>query len=90
MRGAGRLDRLQADEAPDAVVDMDDEVAGRQRARLRQHVLRAPPALRLPDEAVAENVLLADDRQIGRLEALLERDDRERKRAASGRLRLMV
>ena len=81
VRLARRLDRLEADEAPDAVVDVDDEVARRQRARFGQHVLRAPPALRLPDEAVAENVLLADDGEIGRLEALLERDDGERQRA---------
>ena len=34
VRRARRLDRLQADEAPDAVVDMDDEIARGQRARL--------------------------------------------------------
>ena len=85
MRRAGRLDGLQADEAPDAVVDMDDEIARRQRARLRQHVLRAAPALRLADEAVAENVLLADDREVRRLEPLLERDHRERQRARRAR-----
>ncbi len=90
VRSAGRLDRLQADEAPDAVVDVDDEVAGGQRARLRQHVLRASPALRLPDKTVAENVLLADDCDVGRLETLLEGDDRERQRARTRRLRLMI
>ena len=67
VRRAGRLDRLQADEAPDAVVDVDDEIARRERARFGQHVLRAALALRLANEPVAENVLFADDREIGRL-----------------------
>ncbi len=81
VRRAGRLDRLQADEAPDAVVDMDDEIAGGQRARFRQHVLGAAPALRLADQPVAENVLLADNGEVRRLEPLFERDHRERQRA---------
>ena len=36
MRRARRLDGLQADEAADAVVDVDDDVAGRQRRQLRR------------------------------------------------------
>ena len=75
---------LQADEAPDAVVDVDDEIAGGQRARFRQHVLGAAPALRLTHQPVAENVLLADDGEVRRLEPLLERDHRERQRAGAG------
>ena len=45
VRRARRLDRLQADEAADAVVDMDDEIAGAQRRGFRQHVLGAALAL---------------------------------------------
>ena len=45
VRRAGRLDGLQANEAADAMVDMDDEIARRQRRGFRQHVLRAPLAL---------------------------------------------
>ena len=78
VRRARGLDRLKADEAPDAMVDMDDEVAGGERARLRQHVLGAAPAPRLADQSVAEDVLLADDGEVGRLEPLFERDHGER------------
>ena len=38
MRRAGRLDRLQPDEAADAVIGMDDDVARRQRRRLGDEV----------------------------------------------------
>ena len=89
VRRAGRLDRLQADEAADAVVDVDDEIARRQRRGFGEHVLGAALALDAPDQPVAENVLLADDREIRRLEALLERDHRQRQRAGARRLRLM-
>ena len=85
VRRARRLDGLQADEAADAVVDVDDEIARRQRRGLGQHVLGAALALRLAHEAVAENVLLADDREARRLEPLLERDHRERQRARAAR-----
>ena len=90
VRRARGLDRLKADEAPDAMVDMDDEIAGGERARLRQHVLGAAPAPRLADQPVAENVLLADDGEVGRLEPLFERDNGERQRAGPRGLRLMV
>ena len=36
VRRAGGLDRLQADEAADAVVDVHDEVAGREARRPRR------------------------------------------------------
>jgi hypothetical protein len=90
VRRARGLDRLKADEAPDAMVDMNDEVAGGERARLRQHVLGAAPAPRLADEPVAENVLLADDGEVRRLESLFERDHGQRQRAGARRLRLMI
>ena len=78
VRRARRLDRLKADEATDAMVDVNDEVAGGKRARLGQHVLRAPPAPRLADEPVAQDVLLADDGEVRRFESLFERDHGER------------
>ncbi len=89
VRRARRLDRLEADEASDAVVDVDDKIARCQRARLRQYVMHPALALRFPDETVAENVLLAEDGEIGRLESLLERDHRQRQSAGARRLRLM-
>ena len=90
VRRARRLDRLQADEAPDAVIDMDDEIAGGERARFGQNVLGAAPALRLPDEPIAENVLLADDGEVRRFEPLFERNDGERQRARARCPRLMI
>ena len=72
VRRARRLDRLQADEAADAVVDMDDEIAGAQRRGLREHVLGAALALALAHQPVAENVLFADDGEFGGFETLLE------------------
>ena len=45
VRRARRLDRLQPDEAADAVVDMDDEIAGARARRFGEHVLRAALAL---------------------------------------------
>lgn len=41
VRMARRLDRPQADETADAVIDMDDEIAGRERRRLGDKILRA-------------------------------------------------
>ena len=78
VRRAGRLDCLQSDEAPDAVVDMNDKIAGGERARFGENVLGAASALRLPYETIAENVLLADDGEVRRFEPLFERDDSER------------
>ena len=88
MRGAGRLDRRQADEAADAVVDVDDEVAGRQRADFLQDVCRARLCfLRGADEAVAEDVLFADDGEIAGDESLLEADAPRARRCRGQRLR---
>ena len=41
VRRARRLDRREAVKAADAVIDMDDEIAGRQRADLGDEILRA-------------------------------------------------
>ena len=51
VRRAGGLDGLQADEAADAVIDMDDKVARRQGRRLGQHVLGSALALDAPAPA---------------------------------------
>ena len=88
MRRARRLDRLQADEAPDAVIDMHDQIARRQRGGFGQHILGAPLVLALAHQAVAENVLLADDREVVGLETLLQRDHRQRQRAGARRFGL--
>ena len=41
MRRARRLDGLEANETADAVIDVDDEIAGRKRGGLGKHILRA-------------------------------------------------
>ena len=90
MRRARRLDGLQADEAADAVVDMDDEIAGGERAasastscarRLRFdcRTSRSP--------RISCSPIIA---KIGGLETVLQRDDRERQRAGARGLRLRI
>src|SRR5580692_11336641 len=69
---------------------MNDKIAGGKRARFGENVLGATPALRLPYETIAENVLLADNGEVRRFEPLFERDDSERQRATARCRRLMV
>src|SRR5580704_16208129 len=69
---------------------MNDEIASGKRARLGENVLGAAPALRLPHETIAENVLLADDGEVRRFESLFERDDSERQGASACCRRLMI
>ena len=84
VRRARRLDRLQPGEAADAVVDVDDEIAGGEARRLGQRVGGALALSRRADEAVAQHVLVADDRDVGRLEACLERQHRKPTVSAGG------
>ena len=87
MRGACRRDGLEADEPADAVISMHHEIARREARRLHQHVARL---LRLPaaDEPVAENILLGDDREVRRLEAAFETEQRKTHRRLVGLSRL--
>ena len=70
MRRAGGLDRLQAVEAADAVVDVDDEIALGEAGDVGQEIGRPARAPVRTHEPVAEHVLLADDRELVGLEAL--------------------
>ena len=72
MRRALHLDGLQALEAADAVVHMDDEIAGCKRREFADEVRRLLVAPAPAHHAVAQNVLLGDDGEIIRLEAFLE------------------
>ena len=83
MRRAGSLDRRQPVKATDAMIDMDDEIARRQHADLGDEILRAARLFAAADEAVAENVLLADNGQVRRFETRFEPDHGQR----NGRLR---
>ena len=72
MRGAERGDGGEAVEAADAVVGVHDEVADAEAGRLGDDVGGAPRLAPRPHQPVAQDVLLADDGEVRRLEALLE------------------
>ena len=61
--------------AADAVIDMDDEIAGRERGELGEEGVGALAALAAADEPVAEHVLLGEQRDVGGGEAVVERED---------------
>ena len=88
MRRARGLDRLQPLEAADAVVDVDDEVAGRQRRRLGDEVLRPARAPLRAHQPVAEDVLLGEDGEVAGLEARFEAPDGDRDRVLRSRERV--
>lgn len=77
MRRAHRRDGLQPEIAPDAVVDMHDQIARRQARRLGQEILGALPPSRRPDQPVAEHVLFGDHTEARRLEAMFQSPDRQ-------------
>jgi len=77
VRRARRLDRLQPGEPSDAMIDMDDDIAHCQRTNLGQKVLGAASLAAAAEEPVAQNILLCDEREILRLETLLDADDRQ-------------
>ena len=71
-----RLDGPQPDETADAVLGMDNQRAGIEAGNLRYEITRLAPALVLADQAIAEDILLADDEQIAGLEPALQAQDR--------------
>ena len=72
MRCAARGDRDQPLETADAMVDMHHEIAGRQRRRLGDEVLGAHAAPGGADQALAEDVLFADDDKVVALDPAFE------------------
>ena len=82
VRRAGRLDRLQAGKTPDAVIDMHDQIAGREAGRLGDEILGAAGGAARPHQPVAKNILLADDRGVFGLEAGFDAEHGERHRTA--------
>ena len=74
----------QALVAADAVIGVDDEVAGAERRQLGQEGVGALPALAAADEPVAEHVLLGEQGDVGGGEAVVELDDGERDLALGG------
>ena len=80
VRRAGGRDRLQSGKAPDAVIDMHDEVAGRETGRLGDEIVGAAHGAARPHQTIAQNVLLADDGRVGGLETEFDAEDGERHR----------
>ena len=81
MRRASDFERLQALIAADAVVLVHDKIARRHRRRFRNNRRRLASFAR-PCEAIAENVLLREKRNRLSLEAMLQRQYRQRIGAA--------
>ena len=86
MRRAADLDGLQSDKAPDAVLDMDDEIASRQTRDLGDEVVELAARLARPHQAVAQNVLLGDDGEFVGFETALHADHRQHGLVARRRL----
>ena len=72
MRGAERGDGGEPVEAADAVVGVHDEIADAEAGRLGDDIGGAARLAPRPHQPVAQDVLLADDGEVGGLEALLE------------------
>ena len=70
-------DRCQPFVAADAMIVVDDEVARRERRKLRKERRRALALLAPADEPVAEHVLLGEDGDVRRGEAMVERQDHQ-------------
>ena len=77
MRRAGGFDRLQTGETRDPMIDMDDNVARRKRTRFGQKILGAARLAAATEQPIAQDILFADKREIGRLETLLDANDRQ-------------
>ena len=72
MRCACRLDVCKTREAPDPVIDVNDEIAGSEARHLRDEILGALRSPSRPHQSVTEDVLLGNDRQIPGLKAGFE------------------
>ncbi len=72
MRGAQRGDGGEPIEAADTVVGVHHEVADAEAGGLGDDIGGAAGFAPRPHQAVAQDVLLADDGEVGRLEALLD------------------
>ena len=80
VRRAGGVDRLQAGEAADAVIDVHDEVAGREAGRFGNEIVGAAHGAARPHKSVAENILFADDGRVFGLETGLDAEHGQRYR----------
>ena len=72
MRRLLDIQRLQPLIPPDAVIQVDHQVAGRQGRSLGQEV-RRPPLLARPRQPIAQDVGLGNDRDLVRRKPMLHR-----------------
>ena len=86
MRRAGDLQRLQADEAADAVLDVDHEIARGEAGDFGNEIIQLAGRFARPHQPVAQNVLLADDGDSVGLEAGFHADDGQHRLVARGGL----
>ena len=59
------------------MIGVDDEIAGRECRQFREEGIRALAPLLAPHQPVAEHVLLGEHRDLGRGEAMIERQDKQ-------------
>ena len=78
VRRAGGFDGAQADEAADAMIDMDDEIAGGEARHLGDEIIGALGLPAAAHQTLAQNVLLGDQRDIGGLETGFDAEHRQR------------
>ena len=86
MRRAGDLERLQADETADAVLDMNHEIAAGEARDFGDEIVELAARLARPHQPVAEDVLLADDGDMVGLETGFHADHRQHRLVARRRL----
>ena len=86
MRRATDFDGLQADEASDAVFDVNHEIAGGKAGHFGDEVVELAARFARPHQAVAKDVLLADDGEFVGLETALHADHRQHGLVARRRL----
>ena len=73
VRRLGDRDLSQPDVAADAVIGVDDEIAGRERGEFGEEGVGGLAALGTAHEPVAEHVLFGEDGYVGCGEAMVER-----------------
>ena len=64
MRRAGDLQRLQADEAADAMLDVHHQIARGEAGDFGNEIIQLAGRFARPHQPVAQNVLLADDGEL--------------------------
>src|SRR5205823_8657940 len=75
MRRAADLDGLQSDKASDAVLHVNHEIAGCEARDLRDEIIELAARFARPYQAIAEDVLFADDGEFVGLETALHADN---------------